>query len=68
LKEVVADSGIIVANGDLDAMTRSVEQLLSNPDHQRALGAKARQRVATEFNPSDSFLKVLEIYRTLLRR
>lgn len=68
VKEVVGDSGVIVANGDLDAMTRSVEQLLSNPDHRRALGDKARQRVATEFNPSDSFRNVVDIYRKLLHR
>ena len=66
--EVVGDSGIVVPTGDIDALTRAVDQLTTNPDLRRSLGASARQRVAAEFSPAASFAQIHEIYNRLVSR
>ena len=64
--EVVGDAGLIVETGDLDGLTAAVERLVVDSELRRELGAKARQRVATEFNPANSLKQLEEIYRSLL--
>ena len=66
--EVVGDSGLIVPTGDINALTTAVEQLVINSDLRRNLGQRARQRVATEFNPANSLKQLTEIYRSLLQK
>jgi glycosyltransferase involved in cell wall biosynthesis len=64
--EVVGDTGLIVETGDLDGLTAAVERLVVDSELRRELGAKARQRVAVEFNPANSLKQLEEIYRSLL--
>jgi glycosyltransferase involved in cell wall biosynthesis len=64
--EVVGDAGLIVETGDLDGLTAAVERLILDRDLRRSLGAKARERVAQEFDPAKSFQQLQSIYESLL--
>jgi glycosyltransferase involved in cell wall biosynthesis len=48
---IVADTGRVAPPGDDDALGRAIGELLDLPAHDRAaLGARARQRIATHFD------------------
>lgn len=64
--EVLGDTGLVVKTGDLDGLTAAVEQLAGNASLRTELGKKARDRVATEFNPANSFAQLQRIYAELL--
>lgn len=65
--EVIGGAGVVVPTGDLDALTRAVDELIGNPMLQRSLGAAARRRVETEFSPTTSFKQLLGIYDSILK-
>ncbi len=49
LPEVVGDAGVIVPAGDAEALAAAIHNLLDSPDHAKALGVRARQRIETHF-------------------
>lgn len=66
--EVVGESGLVVPTGDLDALTRAVDGLVTNPQLRQQLGENARRRVESEFSPAASFQQLLGIYDSILRK
>ena len=64
--EVVGDAGVVVETADLAALTDGVERLVTSPDLRRSLGARARARVASTFDPAVSLGEIAAIYRSLV--
>jgi glycosyltransferase involved in cell wall biosynthesis len=64
--EVVGDAGFLVKTGDIDRLQAAVERFVRDAELRKTLGAKGQQRVAHEFNPAESLMRLLAIYRTLL--
>ena len=48
LREVVADSGVIVPPEDPDRLAQALRQLVDDPDRRARLGVRARHHVATQ--------------------
>jgi L-malate glycosyltransferase len=67
VEEVVGDTGAIVDNGDLASLSAVTTQLVTDDRLRRELGAKARGRVAEQFNPRDSLRRLHDIYASVLR-
>jgi glycosyltransferase involved in cell wall biosynthesis len=51
LPEVIADAGIVVAEGDVDSLTQALERL-SDPRLRHDFGRAARQRAIQHFSPT----------------
>ena len=66
VREVVGDTGLIVENDDLPALIDAARTLVRDPAQRAERGARARQRVASEFDPAKSFEKVRAIYESVL--
>ena len=64
---IVGDTGIVVATGDVDALTSGMYRLVSDVNLRLALGNVARRRVECEFNPKVSLMRVREIYHSITR-
>ena len=64
--EVVGDAGVVVETADLAALTAGVERLVTSPDLRHSLGARARARVASTFDPAVSLSEVAAVYRSLV--
>jgi glycosyltransferase involved in cell wall biosynthesis len=63
--EVVGDTGRVVADRDVRALTAAVRDLVRRPGLRADLGARGRRRVAEAFNPARSLEQVRQIYRSL---
>ncbi len=63
--EVVGEAGMIVETGDVEGLTAAVERLVCDGELRRSLGGKAGERVATEFNPSQSLRQLAAIYASI---
>lgn len=66
VQEVVGDAGIIVETGNLELLIDGARRLVEQPHLRITLGAAARERVRTEFNPKSSLQKLDRIYAQLL--
>ncbi len=64
--EVIGETGLVVTTADIDGLTGAVERLVLDAELRSKLGCKARQRVAVEFNPSQSLEQLKSIYESLL--
>ncbi|MCH7750295.1 MAG: glycosyltransferase family 4 protein, partial [Acidobacteria bacterium] len=66
LPEIVVhnETGILVSNGDSEAMADAIEHLFTHPEAAAAMGRAARERVIAEFNWQDN----VEAYDTLYRQ
>jgi glycosyltransferase involved in cell wall biosynthesis len=66
--EVVADgeTGILVAEGDVDGVAAALRQLLENPERAQRLGAAGRQRALGEFSVARMTERTIEVYREAL--
>ncbi|MCP4538179.1 MAG: glycosyltransferase [Chloroflexi bacterium] len=60
------ETGLLVPPGDATKLAQAIEQLLSNPERARAMGARARQRVETEFGARKQANEHIALYRQLL--
>jgi glycosyltransferase involved in cell wall biosynthesis len=60
--------GLIVPPGRLDALTRAIDRLLSEPDAARAFAAAARRRVETDLSFEARMAAVEAVYVELLQR
>lgn len=65
VREVVADSGIIVPTGSLDELTVAVRGLVENQPLAAALGESGRRRVADVYDPARSLGQLRDIYHTI---
>jgi glycosyltransferase involved in cell wall biosynthesis len=65
LPEVVRHgrTGYLVPPGDPGALEQALLDLLSEPEHARALGAEGRRRVEAQFGADAMVARVAEIYR-----
>ncbi|MGA9814552.1 MAG: glycosyltransferase [Terriglobales bacterium] len=67
--EIVEDgrTGILVPMGDVQAMAEATSQVLSDPVEARAMGIRARQRVADHFTLQQTARRVEAVYEEVLR-
>lgn len=63
IPEVVGETALLPAFGDIGAMAASLDQLLESPETARRLGARARERAENLFSAT----KVVPRYETLYR-
>jgi rhamnosyl/mannosyltransferase len=57
------ETGLTVTPNDPAALAAAARELLAAPERRAELGARARQRVETEFSPARLQAAILEIYR-----
>lgn len=60
------DNGILVPPRDAPALERALAHLVSAPEHARAMGARARQRVERDFSLQQMAERYLALYRELM--
>lgn len=60
------EAGILVEPGDPAALTAAIDSLLSDPVQARALGARAAQRAAAEYDVSQMVRRYVGVYEELL--
>jgi len=67
--EIVEDgqTGILVPMGDVQAMAEAICQILSDPVRARAMGIRARKRVADHFTLEQTARRVEAVYEEILR-
>lgn len=64
--EIVGDTGLVVAAGDMDGMARELVALLNTPAEQRmALGSRARARVQERYELGDVTRRYEDFYTQL---
>jgi len=57
-------SGLCVAPGDAAELARALNELLADPQRQRAMGLAGRDTVAAHFSPERHLAALLEAYAT----
>lgn len=62
---VNSETGILAPAGDIEALARAMETLLENRDVAHRLGAAARARIATDFQPSSAGALFAETLRRI---
>ncbi len=67
--ELVIDgeSGLIVPPADAAAIATAIHTLQSQPELQRSMGEKARQRIDRDFNTRDTVAQMLALYQEVCR-
>jgi glycosyltransferase involved in cell wall biosynthesis len=62
--ELVVDgeTGLLVPPGDVEALTRALDDLLGDPDRARRLGEAGRRRALEKFSADEAAARVLELY------
>ena len=60
------ETGLVVPPEDAGAFAEALETLLTDTELRRAMGARARRRVAAEFGVDRMVERVLEVYETVL--
>jgi glycosyltransferase involved in cell wall biosynthesis len=60
--------GLLVPSGDVDALTRSIDYVLSNPPLMKSLGSNAREKVLKEFSSESMCEKVIRVYEHVLSK
>ena len=66
LPDVVADTGLIVDEGDGPALTRAVQGFVADPERCRAVGAAARARVLEQYGDGPVAERMLLLWRRAL--
>jgi mannosyltransferase len=59
-------SGVLVPPGDVDALVAALEPLMRDPVAAAAMGARARQRVLTDFSLDAEANRIADVYRALV--
>jgi glycosyltransferase involved in cell wall biosynthesis len=64
ITEIILDgeTGLLVPPGDSAALARACRYLLSHPDASREMGKRGRERVLSEFHPSQFIARNEELY------
>jgi glycosyltransferase involved in cell wall biosynthesis len=63
--EVVGDAGLIVENGDVEALTEAARACVGRAELREELGRRGRRRVAETYNPEKSLEQLQGIYESL---
>ena len=64
-----AETGLLVAEGDVDGVASALAALLGDPDRARRLGSAGHERALQEFSVARMTERTVEVYReTLLGR
>jgi glycosyltransferase involved in cell wall biosynthesis len=63
---VESETGYLVAAGDDEKMAARIISLLQDPERRKAMGARARRRVAEKFSPAAQLENSLKLYDRLL--
>lgn len=66
VREVVADAGLIVPNGDLPALIEKTWELVRDERLRQELGERGRRRVADNFSPARAVQQLKGIYDSVL--
>lgn len=66
LPDVVGDAGMVIDEGDRDALTRALARLVEEPARARTLGAKARQRVLEHYGDGPIAERMVKLWRESL--
>ena len=64
---VTADSGLLVPDGDADAVARAIIALIDDPERRRRAGAAGRERVLRTYDVSALVRRVEDLYEALTR-
>jgi glycosyltransferase involved in cell wall biosynthesis len=59
-------SGICVKPGDVDGLAQALDELLADPDRQRAMGIAGREAVNARFSPERHLVAMLEAYGAVI--
>ncbi len=62
----VGETGLLVAQGDMKAMSEQIISLLANPEQARAMGEAGRQRVEESFDIRQQAAAMAALYRRLV--
>lgn len=65
IPSVVGAAGLIFAEGNEDALYRSLQELLKNPEQRRALAAAGRQRVLDRYTMAQVARETVAVYEKL---
>jgi mannosyltransferase len=67
--ELVVEDGVtgtLIPPGDVDALVAALEPLMRDPNAAAAMGARARERVVSEFSLDAEANRIAAVYRTLV--
>ena len=67
IPEVIGNAGLVVKEGDVEALTSALDKLMSNPVLRQELGARGHSRVLAEYTNSTLAQRVTTFWRTLVR-
>lgn len=68
LPGVVGDGGIVVREGDVEALARAIERLVEHPAERRLLGSRAAARARVMFDPSVAAERLVSFWERVLVR
>jgi glycosyltransferase involved in cell wall biosynthesis len=67
LPDVVGDAGMVIDEGDRDALSRALARLVEEPARARTLGAKARERVLEHYGDGPIAERMARFWRESLK-
>jgi L-malate glycosyltransferase len=68
VQEVIGDAGLVVENGDVDALTAAARACVCRTDLREDLGRRGRRRVADTDSPEKSLDQLERLYESLAGR
>ena len=66
IPEVVGDTGLLHKFGDVDAMAKTVDELIESPEQAREIGEAGRKRASAEFTAQKAVPRYEAVYRRVL--
>jgi L-malate glycosyltransferase len=66
IPEVVGDTGLLHKFGDVDAMAKTVDELIESPKQAREIGEAGRKRASAEFTAQKAVPRYEAVYRRVL--
>jgi L-malate glycosyltransferase len=66
IPEVVGDAGSLHKFGDIDAMAKTVDELIESPEQAREIGEAGRKRASAEFTAKRAVPRYEAVYRRVL--
>jgi len=66
IPNVIGDAGVIVPEGDVDALYRALERLQESPQLRQDLAVRGRERAVSTFSQARIAQRTAEVYRTAL--
>lgn len=66
IPNTIGDAGVIVPEGDVEALARAIDDLLENTEKRLALGRRARRRVLDQYTQAAIAQRYYALYRSVL--